>query len=141
MLAPMSETNKLLAKQWFEQVWNQKSETAIDRMFYPHGKAYGFVGPDGVLEGPEAFKEAHRVFCAAFPDIHVEVEDVIAEGNRVAIRWTATMTHLGGQLGFPASGKKGTLTGSSFIIVKGEQIMEGWNQMDLQALFQKLQAP
>jgi steroid delta-isomerase-like uncharacterized protein len=141
MLAAMSEANKLVAKQWFEQVWNQKSEAAIDRMFRPEGKAYGFVGPDGVLEGPEAFKEAHRAFCSAFPDIHVEVEDVIAEGNRVAVRWTATMTHLGDQLGFPASGTKGTLNGSSFIIVKGEQIMEGWNQMDLQALFQRLQAP
>jgi predicted ester cyclase len=137
----MSEANKLLAKEWFEQVWNQQSEEAIDRMFHPQGKAYGFVGSDGILEGPEAFKEAHRVFCAAFPDIHVEVEDIIAEGDRVAIRWKATMTHLGDQLGFPASGKKGTLTGSSFLIVNGDQIMDGWNQMDLQALFLKLQAP
>jgi len=141
ILAAMSEANKQLARQWFEQVWNQKSEEAIDRMFYPHGKAYGFVGPDGVLEGPEAFKEAHRAFCAAFPDIHIEVEQVIAEGDVVALRWKATMTHLGDQLGFPASGKKGVLRGSSFIVVNGHQIMEGWNQMDLQALFQELKTP
>jgi predicted ester cyclase len=140
MLGAMSEANKLLAKQWFEQVWNQKSEAAIDRMFNPQGKAHGFMGPDGVLAGPEAFKEAHRVFCAAFPDIHIDLEDVIAEGDVVAIRWTATMTHLGDSLGFPATGKKGVLTGSSFIVVKENQIMDGWNQMDLQALFQKLQA-
>ncbi len=50
------------------------------------------------------------------------------------------MTHLGNHLGFPASGKKGVLTGSSFIIVKDGQILHGWNQMDLQALFNKLQA-
>ena len=41
---------------------------------------------------------------------------------------------------FPATGKKGTLEGSTFLIVKGNQVMEGWNQMDLQALMQKLQA-
>jgi predicted ester cyclase len=50
------------------------------------------------------------------------------------------MTHLGEHLGFPATGKKGTLEGSTFLIVKGNQVMEGWNQMDLQALMQKLQA-
>ena len=50
------------------------------------------------------------------------------------------MTHLGDHLGFPATGRKGNLEGSSFLIVKGNQVMEGWNQMDLQALMQKLQA-
>jgi predicted ester cyclase len=49
------------------------------------------------------------------------------------------MTHLGDHLGFPATGKKGTLDGSSFLIVKDNQVTEGWNQMDLQALLQKLQ--
>ena len=131
----MSEANKALAKEWFEQVWNQKSEAAIDRMFNRDGKAYGFIGPDGVLESPEAFKEAHRSFCGAFPDLHFEIEDLVAEGDIVAVRWKATMTHLGDHLGFPASRKKATLTGSSFLVVKGNQIMNGWNQMDLQALF------
>ena len=137
----MSEANKQLARDWFEQVWNQKSEEAIDRMFSLHGKAHGFLGPDGVLDGPEAFKEAHRVFCAAFPDIHADIEQIVAEGDVVAIRWKATLTHLGDQLGFPASGKKGTLNGSSFIVVNGGQIIDGWNQMDLQALYLDLQTP
>jgi steroid delta-isomerase-like uncharacterized protein len=141
MLAAMSEANKLLARRWFEEVWNQKSEEAIDRMFGRPGKAYGFVGPDGVLASPEEFKEAHRAFCGAFPDLHFDIEDVLAEGDRVAIRWKATMTHLGDHLGFPASGKAGVVTGSTFIVVNGDQIMNGWNQMDLQALFMKLQAP
>ena len=135
----MSEANKSIAKQWFEQVWNQKNEEAIDRMFHPTGRAYGFGGPDGVLEGPEAFKEAHRDFLSAFPDLHVDVEDVIAEGDRVAIRWKATMTHLGDGLGFAATGKKGVLDGSSFVVIKGGRITDGWNQMDMQALILHLQ--
>ena len=137
----MSEANKLLVRRWFEQVWNQKSEAAIDEMFDPKGKSHGFPDPDSVLLGPEAFKAVHRTFCGAFPDLHVDIEDVITEGDRVAVRWRVAMTHSGGdQLGFPATGKKGTLGGSSFLIVKNNQIMEGWNQMDLQALMQKLQA-
>ncbi len=58
----------------------------------------------------------------------------------MAVRWRVSMTHLGDHLGFPASGKKETLDGSSFLIVKGNQVMEGWNQMNLGALMEKLQA-
>jgi predicted ester cyclase len=49
------------------------------------------------------------------------------------------MTHLGDHFGFPASGKKETMAGSTFAIVKGSQIVEGWNYMDIQALMKKLQ--
>ena len=136
----MSEANKLLVRRWFEQVWNQKSEAAIDEMFDPKGKSHGFPDPDSVLLGPEAFKGVHRTFCGAFPDLHVDVEDVIAEGDRVAVRWRVAMTHSGDHLGFAATGKKGTLDGSSFLIVKNNQVLEGWNQMDLQALMQKFRA-
>ncbi|HEY4047356.1 MAG TPA: ester cyclase [Acidobacteriaceae bacterium] len=135
----MSEANKQLARRWFEQVWNQRSEKAIDEIFHPHGKCYGFPDPDSVLEGPEAFKEIHRSFCGAFPDLVINVEEVVAEGDRVAIRWTAGMTHRGDHLGFPASGKKAALAGSSFIIVQNGKIMAGWNYMDLHKLFEELE--
>jgi predicted ester cyclase len=136
----MSEANKLLLKRWFEQVWNQKSEAAIDEMFSKQGKSHGFPNADSVLVGPEAFKNVHRTFCGAFPDLRVDVQEIVAEGDRVAVRWRAFMTHRGDHLGFPASGKKETLDGSSFLIVKDNQVMEGWNQMDLGALMQRLQA-
>ena len=136
----MSEANKLLVRRWFEQVWNQKSEAAIDEMLSPQGKSHGFPEADSVLVGAEAFKAVHRTFCGAFPDVHVDVVEIVAEGDRVAVRWRVSMTHLGDHLGFPASGKKTTLDGSSFLIVKDNQVTEGWNQMDLQAMMQKLQA-
>jgi predicted ester cyclase len=136
----MSDANKLLLRRWFEEVWNQKSEAAIDEMFHPQGKSHGFPEADSLLVGPEAFKGVHRTFCGAFPDLHVDLEDIVAEGDRVAVRWRVTMTHLGDHLGFPASGKKATLDGSSFLIARNNQVVEGWNQMDLGALMQKLRA-
>lgn len=139
--AGLSEANKSLAKEWFEQVWNQKNEAAIDRMFQPQRKAYGLPDADSVLEGPEAFKGFYRMFCGAFPDLRMTIEDVIAEGDLVAVRWKASGTHLGNHFGFPASGRIGILTGSSFVEVKGNQIVEAWNHMDFQALVLKLQAP
>jgi predicted ester cyclase len=136
----MSEANKLLLKRWFEQVWNQKSEAAIDEMFSQQGKSHGFPDAETVLIGPEAFKAVHRTFCGAFPDLHIDLEDILAEGDRVAVRWRVSATHLGDHFGFPATGKKTFLDGSSFLIVKGNQVIEGWNQMGLQAMMQKLQA-
>ena len=68
----MSEANKLLIQRWFDEVWNQQSESAIDAMFHPQGKSHGFPDMDSVLVGPEAFKTVHRSFCGAFPDLHVD---------------------------------------------------------------------
>jgi steroid delta-isomerase-like uncharacterized protein len=135
----MSEANKELARRWFEEVWNQRKESAIESMLTPDCRAHG-LGGDAPLIGPEGFKTFHRSFCGAFPDLHVTVDDVVAEGDRVAIRWTATMTHLGAGLGFPASGKKVSMDGSTFVVIKGGKIDEGWNHMDITGLFAKLQA-
>jgi steroid delta-isomerase-like uncharacterized protein len=141
MLAAMLEANKILAREWFEQVWNQRNESAIDRLFSAQGVGYGFTGSDDDPVGRDAFKEIYRSFCGAFPDIHIDVLQVIAEADMVALRWKATMTLLGNHLGFPATGKKGELNGSTFIRIEGDQIVEGWNQMDLQSLIIRLQAP
>jgi predicted ester cyclase len=136
----MSEA-KLVGRRWFDQVWNQKKEAAIDEILHPQGKVYGFPEADSILVGPDAFKAVYRTFCGAFPDIHVEIEDIVAEGDHVAIRWKAVGTHLGDHLGFAASRKKAELHGSSFIIVRGNRILDGWNHMDMQAFFKNLQTP
>ena len=136
----MSEANKQLVRRWFEEVWNKQNADAITEMFAPEGKGYGFPDTDSVLIGPEEFKTIHRNFCGAFPDLRVTVEDVVAEGDRVAVRWNVNMTHRGDHLGFAATGKKTSLNGSSFMIVKGGQIVEGWNQMDMLSMIQRLTA-
>ena len=134
----MSEANKQLARRWFDEVWNQKSEAAIDAMYHPQGRAYGLPDAESVLVGREEFKKFHRTQVGAFPDLHFDLKDVIAEGDRVAIRWSATMTHRGDQLGFAASGKSANLEGSSFLVIRDGKIFEGWNQMEMQGLLQYL---
>lgn len=134
----MSEANRQLAQRWYDEVWNQKNTAAIDAMFAPNGRSYGFPEPDSVLIGPNAFKPIHATFCGAFPDLHIALDDIICESNRVAVRWTSTMTHLGDHFGFPASKKKASLSGSSFLIMENGMIVEGWNFMEMQALLQSL---
>jgi len=135
----MSEENKELARRWFEEVWNQGRESAISEMYHRDGRAMGFPEPDSVIHGPEEFAAIWRKFRSAFPDIHVTVDDLVAEGDKVAVLWTATMTHMGDGLGFPASSKKVSLPGSSFLVCRDGQIREGRNQMDFTKVRLRLQ--
>jgi len=134
----MSEANKQLVQRWFEEVWNKQREEAIDEMFAADGKAYGLPEPNSVLIGPENFKTIHRTFLGAFPDIHITVRDTICEGDRVAVIWTATMTHLGDSFGFAPTMRQESLDGCSVLVVRDGQLHEGWNYMEMQGLMQRL---
>jgi steroid delta-isomerase-like uncharacterized protein len=137
----MSEqANKDLARRWFEEVWNQGRESAIDELFHPQGKAYGFPEPDSVLIGPEGFKAIHRAFHKAFGNIRIDIDDLVAEEDRVAIRWTSTMLHNGDGLGFAATGKNVTIPGASFITCRDGKLTSGWNFLDLTKTTQQLQS-
>jgi predicted ester cyclase len=136
----MSEQNKALAKRWFEQVWNNGSESAIHEMFHPEGHAYGFPNPESDLIDPDEFIVVHRKFKSAFSGIRIDIEDLIVDGDRAAIRWTSHMTHTGDGLGFAATNRQVALSGSSFIQIRDGKIWKGWNQMDFTALALQLQA-
>jgi len=136
----MSEANKQLVQRWFEEVWNKQSEEAIDEMFAPDGKAFGFPEPNPVLVGPESFKTFHRTFLGAFPDIHITINDILSEDDRVVATWIATMTHLGDTLGFAPTMQRVFLEGCSILVVHGSQIHEGRNYMEMEALIQRLKA-
>jgi steroid delta-isomerase-like uncharacterized protein len=133
------ESNKELARRWFEEVWNQGRIAAIAEMYHPSGTATGFPDPDSVIRGPEQFAQLCQQFRGAFPDIHVTIDDLITEGDKVAVLWTATMTHTGDGLGFPASSKKITLPGASFINVRGGMIINGRNHLDFTKVQLQLQ--
>jgi len=135
----MEEDPKYLTRRWFEEVWNKQRESAIEEMFPADGEALGLPEPDSVIRGPEEFKKYHQTLIGTFPDIRLHLDDMVAEGNTVAVRWTATMTHLGDKLGYAPTGKKLSLNGSSFLICQGGKIVRAWNQMDFARLLAQLQ--
>ena len=93
----MIEQNRALAINWFQEVWDQAKPDAIDRYFAADGHAYGFPNPDSVLSRAE-YKAVNATFLNSFSDIHVRIDDVIAEGDRLAIRWVCHTTHTGDAL-------------------------------------------
>ena len=92
-----------------------------------------------MLNGPPGFK-AFRAFHTAYENIHIDIDEILADGDLVAIRWSCTMTHTGDGLGFPATRKKVTLPGSSFVRCRDGKLTEGWNFMDVTKTTRQLQS-
>lgn len=135
----MSEENKALIRRWFEEVWNKGRAEAIDEMFAEEGIAHGLSDVSGApLRGPSAFRAFHKNFRGAFPGIVVNVEDTIAEGDKVAARCTVRAVHSGDDLGFAATQKPMEITGIAIVRIKDGKIVEAWNNFDFMAMFRQL---
>lgn len=72
------------------------------------------------------------------PTFHITVEDVIAEGDKTAIRLTATGTHIGDAMGVPATNRPVKLTGLILVRWKDGKIVEGWNEFDAWGMMQQI---
>jgi steroid delta-isomerase-like uncharacterized protein len=133
----MSAENKTVVRRWFEEVWNEGRESAIDELMAPHAVFHG-LGP--AMHGPAAFKLFYAAYRQALPDVRIVVDDLIAEGDRVALRWTATATHRGDGLGIPATGREVRFSGMGFARVERGQLVEGFNTFDQLGLLTQLGA-
>lgn len=110
-------------------------------MLSDSGKSHGFPDKDTVLVGPDDFKLIYETYVGAFPDLHFTIEDLVAEGDRVAVRWSLEMTHLGDSLGIAPTGRRLVQHGASFLVIRDNRLFEGWNELDMHALFQQLLTP
>lgn len=132
----MYEDNRALVERWFEEVWNNGREEAIDELFAADGVAHGLMGDaGGDLRGAAGFKPFFRRFRDAFPDIRVVVEDTVAEGDRVAARCSVSGSHQSDSLGFAASNQPVEFDGICIVRIRDGQIVEAWNNFDFMAMF------
>ena len=131
----MSAENKAMVRRWFEEVWNKGRVAAIDELLAPNGLVHGLGGD---MQGPAAFKPFHAAYRDAFPDVKIELEDLIAEGDKVAFRWSATATHRGNGLNFAATNRPVRFSGMGVIRVENGKLVEGWNIFDQLGMMQQL---
>jgi steroid delta-isomerase-like uncharacterized protein len=123
--------------RWFEQVWNQKNEAAIDEMFAEDGIGYG-LGPE--IHGPAEFKPFFKSFISAYPDIHVDVIETITDGDRVAARCHVKGTHQGHGLNLAPTGEKVDFTGMVIVHLKDGKIHRSWNEFNFMQMYTQLKA-
>lgn len=130
----MTADNKELARQFFEQIWNQGDESAIDR-FIPEAA----VGNDPDFgSGREGFRAQWKQWRIGFPDLHFAIVDMIAEGDKVLTRWELTDTHTGAFLGAAPTGKKIKVGGMSLDRIENGLVAEGFDGWDALGLRQQL---
>jgi steroid delta-isomerase-like uncharacterized protein len=125
---------------WFDEIWNKGRLDAIDELLAEDGIVHGLGEAGGEVSGPAAFRPFVERLRGAFPDIEVKVEQVVDDGDLIAARWVATMTHTGDHLGMPASGKRVTVTGMSMTRLRDGKLVEGWNNWDMLSLMQQVDA-
>ena len=136
----MSDANIAIAKRWFEEVWNQRRTATITELFAPNGISHGVAEDGSDLIGPQAFIPFYERFLNAFPDMKLKVEDVIADGDKVLIRWSATMRHTGDGLGLAATNKPVAIGGMSLARIADGQLVEAWDHWDKLAMLQQIGA-
>ena len=131
----MSIEKKTLVQRWFSEVWNEGRADAIDELLADDAVIHG-LGAN--LQGPAEFKRFHSAYRNAYPDVTIDVDDLVAEGDMVAVRWSAIGTHRGDGLGFPATGRRAQFTGMVFVRIKEGRLVEGCNNFDQLGMVQQL---
>jgi steroid delta-isomerase-like uncharacterized protein len=96
--------------------------------------------PQQVIQGREAGKARYRAFRAAFPDIAATLHEVVAQDDKVAVRYTLEGTHRGPFAGVPATGKRVPLSGIALVRLADGRIAEGWGCADVFGFLQQLGA-
>jgi steroid delta-isomerase-like uncharacterized protein len=129
-----------ILNRWFEEVWNQGRESAIDEMMWDDAPGRGLVRADGQdVRQKESFKAFHRQFRSALSEIHIEVQDVLTEGDLTVARCFVTAKHTGDGLGKPAKGNPVQFTGMTMARIKDGKIAEAWNNFDFMTMYQQME--
>ncbi len=134
----MSEQNKALARRGFEEVWNQGKLSVIDELVAPNATFNDPNVPGGKFTGPEGLKQFVQIYRGAFPDVHIRIDDQIAEGDKVVTRWTGTGTHKGDLMGIKPTNKFATVTGCDVERYQNGKVVESWANYDLMGMMQQL---
>ena len=96
----MSEQNKAVVRRLFEDHWNRKNGALVSELFAP---TVSLHTPDGVLTGLEGAAVLLQAYATAFPDFQLVIDDLVAEEDKVVVRWTFTGTHRGSLADIPAT--------------------------------------
>ena len=130
----MAQDHREFIRRWFEEVWNKGRASAIDEMMAADAVNHGF----GEMQDVSEFKAFHTAYRDAFPNVRIQTDDIVVDGEMVAVRYSGAATHTGNGLGFAATGRPVTFRGMSFVRIKDGKIVEGWNTFDQLGMMQQL---
>jgi steroid delta-isomerase-like uncharacterized protein len=132
-----TERNVAVIRRLYDEFFNRGRVELAEALHGPGFAYHDITHPEDVV-GLSAYLERNAGFAAAFPDRHVQIEDVIAAGDRVVARATMRATHAGALAGIPATGRQVRLASTIIYRVAGGRIVEEWEIFDVLGMFQQL---
>jgi len=130
-----TEQNKQIVMRLIEEGFNRAREAVIDELVSPK---YQSQEEGMAAEGRQKLKEPMGSFRTAFPDLHLQVEHILAEGDKVMTWAVFTGTHLGPLEAVPATGKKVVVIDVDLWRLEGGKVVESWAHFDQPGLLQQL---
>jgi predicted ester cyclase len=130
------------SRRLLEETFNDGNLPLIDQLVAPDAVNHDPAEPPELqaLRGPEVFKQTVQMYRTAFPDVRITVDDVIAAGDKVAVRWHSEGTHRGELAGLAPTGVRGSVTGISIDRWKDGKVVESWTEWDNLGLARQLGA-
>jgi predicted ester cyclase len=132
-----AEANLATAQRWTEEVWTGQDLAVLDEIAAPDIVHRGAAFPDA--HGVEELKQGLQRQFDTFPDMHITLDDVFADGDLVVARWSGTGTQDGDFLGVAPTGAEANLTGINIYRMSCGKIVESWSEMKALAVLRALQ--
>lgn len=130
-----TERNKDLVRRIYLEIYNNRDLTLIDEIYAEDFVSQpNSINPEGI-HGPQGMRRFVTALLHAFPDIHFEILDELAEADRVITRWIMSATLRGELFGFPPTGKAGVLTGITIHRIGDGKLAEAWEEADMLGAF------
>jgi steroid delta-isomerase-like uncharacterized protein len=132
-----AEENKELVRRFVQEFWNEGNAAAADELMAVDAEIHMPTGELVDLDGLKDFADAFR---GSFPDWHSTFEELVAEGDRVAERWTGRGTHRGELQGIAPTDRRVEVPGGVFYRIADGKIAEFRGQLDMMGLMRQLGA-
>ncbi len=132
------QDNKALVRRYYDEVFNQREVDLVDQLAV---QDYAEHDPfPGQGDGRADLKARVELILDAMNPLRFEVQDLVAEGDKVVVRWAQQGTHSGSFMGMPPTGREFTIAGIDIHRLREGRMAEHWHVVDLFALLQQLGA-
>jgi predicted ester cyclase len=132
-----TEDNKALMRRFIEAVFNKKNLSALEEFIAPNHIDHSAAAA-GLPVGPAGSRQAIGMMLTGFPDLHVTVEDMIVEGDKVVVRMTMRGAQQGALGSIPPTGKQVAVSTIDIVRIEGGKLAEEWGIDDRLGMLQQL---
>jgi steroid delta-isomerase-like uncharacterized protein len=135
--ASTTEESRAIVLGGFEELWLDRKPEMADKWFTPDLSFQTTIRPEP-FRGPEGFREFYGQISGGFPDYDIKLDEVVAEGGKVVLRFTFSGTNTGDYFGIPSTGKPVTMRFIEIFTVRNGQIADIWHVANVLDVMQQL---